>query len=244
MNGRRKMGYALGWMMRPGVETQRRAMHKRSLFELDPAQRLELVEMPVLSLHDHEPREDTSQNTAAIRIGIGGYAQQWSVLPTEHLAHKTFADAGYELHALLPQHWAAGDNQAPPSALPATTIMHRGPLQLLDFHRWVRSMDLMVDVFPQSSERRLAMITRSAIALGWGVPVVHGVDSEVADIIREYDAGWVETSLDPARWRAISEEIADPAIRLRKRQGANAAQRERFEPHVALAAAASSLKAL
>ena len=99
----------------------------------------------------------------------------------------------------------------------------------------------MVDVFAPSAERRLAMITRSAVALGWGVPVIHGVDSEVADIIREFDAGWVETSTDPTRWARIAHEAADPEILAEKARGARAARDARFDPHVALAEAASEL---
>ena len=76
------------------------------------------------------------------------------------------------------------------------------------------------------------------------MPVVHGVDSEVADIIREFDAGWVETSSDPNRWRAIAEEAADPDIRATKRAGAIAASRARFAPHAALAEAAARLEDL
>ena len=244
VNGRRKLGYALAWMMRPGVEAHRNAMGKASMFASDPASRVQLVEMPVLPMDgvatDVASREDTDSRQC--RIGIGGYAQLWSTLPQIHPAHRALSNAGHELHALLPQHWAAGDTPAPASVLPDTAVMTNGPLALEPFHGWVRSMDLMVDVFPKTAERRLAMITRSAVALGWGVPVIHGVDSEVADIIREFDAGWVETSEDPNRWLAIAEEASDPEIRAAKRAGALAASRARFDPHAALAEAADYLR--
>ena len=243
VNGRRKLGYALAWMMRPGVEAHRNAMGKASMFASDPASRVQLVEMPVLPM-DGVATDVASRDTDSrqCRIGIGGYAQLWSTLPRIHPAHRALSNAGHELHALLPQHWAAGDTPAPASALPEAAVMTNGPLALEPFHGWVRSMDLMVDVFPKTAERRLAMITRSAVALGWGVPVIHGVDSEVADIIREFDAGWVETSEDPNRWRAIAEEASDPEIRAAKRAGALAASRARFDPHAALAEAADYLR--
>jgi len=240
VNGRRKLGYALGWLMRPGVEHQRQAMSKPSMFELDPASRLQLVEMPVELPHTNEVAND--EGAARCRIGIAGYAQPWSVLGEVHPAHRALSDAGHDLHCLLPQHWAVGDSPAPVSAMPPGTIFDDGPLLLDDFHHWVRSMDVMVDVFTQSAERRVAMITRSAVALGWGVPVIHGVDSEVADIVREYDAGWVETSTDPTRWRNLVDEVSDPDVRRQKRAGALAAQRERFDPHAALGEAAWRLK--
>ncbi len=244
VNGRRKLGYALGWMMRPGVKAHRHALGKASMFDSDPASRIQLVEMPVLALGDPADPLSADEAAGACRIGIGGYAQLWSSLPEIHPAHRALSDAGHEIHALLPQHWAAGDTPAPASVLPEDTIMTNGPLGLEAFHAWVRSMNVMVDVFSGTAERRLAMITRSAVALGWGVPVVHGVDSEVADIIREFDAGWVETSSDPNRWRAIAEEAADPDIRATKRAGAIAASRARFAPHAALAEAAARLEDL
>ena len=237
VNGRRKLGYALAWLMRSGVEAQRKVLAKPSMFDVDPAERIALVEMPVISATSRiEPPG------GPIRVGIGGYAQPWSTLPEVHIAHRSILDAGHSLHALLPQHWSAGDSPAENSALPPETTLHSGPLPLDEFQAWVRSMHAMVDVFPRSAERRLAMITRSAIALGWGVPVIHGVDSEVADIIVEYDAGWVETSNDPARWRAVADELHDPDVLTRKRAGAARAQRERFAPVVALAQAAASLR--
>lgn len=242
VNGRRKMGYALGWLLRPGTEAHRRLLGKPSMFDADPAERVHLVEMPVLGMDRAapDPRTDRTR-TAAPRAGIAGYAQPWSVLPSTHPAHTALHNAGHELHALLPQHWAAGDSPAPRSALPESTVLTHGPLSLPDFHQWVQSMDVMVDVFPHSAERRLAMITRSAVALGWGVPVIHGVDSEVADIIVEFDAGWVETSTDVSRWAAIAEEAADPEIRAKKARGARAARDARFDPHIALADAAARL---
>lgn len=243
VNGRRKMGYALGWMLRPGTEAHRRAMGKPSMFEADPAERIQLVEMPVLAIEalDHDSAVASGPKGVA-RIGIGGYAQHWSVLPEVHPAHSVLSSTGHELHALLPQHWSAGSSPAPHSALPESTVIASGPLSIEGFHRWVTSMDVMIDVFPPSAERRLAMITRSAVALGWGVPVIHGVDSEVADIIREFDAGWVETSTDPSRWEQVAQEVADAEILARKARGARAAQDARFDPHVALAEAASQLR--
>ena len=245
VNGRRKLGYALAWMMRSGVESHRQVLEKPSMFDSDPAGRVHLVEMPVLPLDD--PGAGSGSDTAnpgPCRVGIGGYAQHWSALPEVHSAHQALDEAGHEIHALLPQHWAAGDASAPASALPPNTVMTTGPLRLPDFFAWVRSMDVMVDVFPGTAERRLAMITRSAVAIGWGIPVIHGVDSEVADIIREFDAGWVETSDDLDAWRAIAEEVKDPSVRATKRAGAVAAARERFDPHAALAAAAVDLRNL
>lgn len=245
VNGRRKLGYALAWLMRPGVETQRQLLNKPSLFDGDPAQHIQLVEMPVPGTSNltNDGAAPSAPNQP-IRAGIAGYAQAWSALPDTHVSHQAIVSAGHELHALLPQHWGAGDRAAPNSSLPEGAVIHRGPLRFEEFCEWVSSMHVMVDVFPASAERRLAMITRSVVALSLGVPVVHGVDSEVADIITEFDAGWVELSNDEQRWDQIAQEIADPPTLARKRAGARKASATRFAPSAALAEAASALHRL
>lgn len=243
VNGRRKLGYALGWLLRTSVDHHRTQMGLRSLVDADLIERVTLVEMPVplpdglshIAPHraPHEP----------IRLGIAGYAQAWSSLDAEHPAHRQLIEAGHELHAVVPAHWGGSPAPSPPTnRLPPSTITHDGPLRYTPFGQWVQSMDAMVDVFAPSAERRFAMITRSAVSLRLGVPVLHGVDSEVAEIIEEYDAGWVLDPGDERGWRRAANEVADPAHLARKRAGAQRASTERFAPSRALAEAAKSLR--
>lgn len=243
VNGQRKVGYALGWLVRPAVDAIRQAgFAKSSLVDDTLLDKIHVVEMPV-PLPTGVTVTDTQIGTAPRRrLGIAGYAQQWSALPEVHPAHDALVGAGHELHALLPAHWgAAADQNRPTSRLPEATIMHDGPLLYDDFCRWVQSMDVMVDVFAASPERRFAMITRSAVALRLGVPLLHGVDSEISDIVREYDAGWVLDPNDIAGWRAAAEELADSAVLAHKRAGAVRASEERFMPSAALSAVARRL---
>ena len=245
VNGRRKLGYALGWVMRPGVERWRvEEFGRSSLFESDPATRLTLVEMPVAPIggeHDPLPDPDRGEGSSR-RAAVAGYAQAWSALASVHPCHQAIVDAGHELHALLPAHWAQGDSAAPVTALPEGVVLNKGPLRFDRFADWVTSMDVMVDVFEPSAERRFAMITRSVVALGLGVPVIHGVDSEVADIIEEFDAGWLVIGNDSTRWQEVAAELKDPMILARKRSGARRASAVRFEPSAALAQAAAELQ--
>lgn len=244
VNGKRKLGYALGWLLRPSVDEIRTGeFRKESLVGTNLHDRLTLVEMPVPLPEgisnipqDHEPG-------ARIRLGVAGYAQRWSSLDSVHPAHQTLADAGLELHSLLPAHWGGTAADAPPNRLPATTVGHDGPLGYPAFARWVQSMDAMVDVFAPSAERRFAMITRSAVALRLGVPLLHGVDSEIADLVREYNAGWVIDPNDIGAWRAVASEVTDAAVLTEKRAGARAVSDQRFAPARALAAAADALRA-
>ena len=119
--------------------------------------------------------------------------------------------------------------------------MHEGPLAFDEFGRWVQSMDAMVDLFEPSAERTFAMITRSAVALRLGVPLIHAVDSEISDLISAYNAGWVLDPGDIDGWNRVAQEVADPALLLQKREGAKRVSVERLSPEASLATAATRL---
>lgn len=244
VNGKRKVGYALGWMLRPAVDAIRQAgFAKPSIADRSLLDRITVVEMPV-PLPEGVDSSAQSRREGALRLGVAGYAQQWSALAHVHPVHEALVDRGHELHALLPDHWGGGANPAVSTAMPANTTWHSGPLAFDDFARWIQTMDLMVDVFEPSPERRFAMITRSAVALRLGVPLLHGVDSEIADLVVEYDAGWVLEPTAPADWLAAVDDFADPSIRDRKRAGAHRLSAERFAPEAALRHAAERLHAI
>lgn len=241
VNGRRKLGYGLSWLLRPDVDAIRTTeFGLPSIVNAHVADRLSVVEMPV-PLPADLTTPPAAHGGERIRLGVAGYSQEWSALTQIHRGHQLFVDAGHELHALLPAHWGGGDAPAPRNALPKETTIHSGPLIFEDFARWVRGMDAMVDVFAATSERRFAMITRSAVALRLGVPLVHAVDSEIADIVEEHDAGWTLDPGDNDGWQRVSNELTDPGILEQKRRGAAAASRERFAPTAALASAAQAL---
>lgn len=242
VNGRRKMGYALGWMLRDGVEQQRiGAFGLPSLRTGDLTAPLRLVEMPV-PLPDGITLDGANGSSGPrTRLGIAGYAQHWSTLSAVAPGHSILVEHGHELHALTPQHWAADPASAPRNELPEGVVYHDGPMPFAEFAAWVQGMDAMVDLFAPTAERSFAMVTRSAVALRLGVPLIHAVDSEISDLVDFYDAGWVLDPEDLDRWAVIAAEVGDPAVLARKRSGAKRISAERFEPKSALFDAASRL---
>ena len=249
VNGKRKTGYAVGWLLRDEVDRIRtQDFAKPSLRSTDVTKMISLVEMPVPLPEpiqvDYVDTAVTNDDSKTVRrFGIAGYAQAWSSLSSISSGHQAIIDGGHELHCLTPQHWGGNPADAPTNALPDGTIFHDGPLMFEDFARWVQSMDLMVDVFEPSSERFFAMITRSAVALRLGVPLVHAVDSEIADLVEFYDAGWVLDPQDQYRWEQIAKEARDDSVLSRKRRGARRISNERFDPSAALAEASARLGA-
>lgn len=243
VNGRRKLGYALGWLLRPSVQRIRTDRYGlQPLIDGDPMRHLSLVEMPVplptgIAPTAHAPTE------AHLRVGNAGYAQAWSVLSDTEPTQQLPVSLGHELHVLAPPHWGGSAGIAPPP-LPKGVVSHDGPLDYQAFARWIQSMHVIGDWFEQTAERHMAMITRSAVALRFGVPVIHGVDSEIADMVREADAGWVVAPGDVAAWTAALQEAADPVILGQKREGALRLSEQRFDPEAALADAAAALRRL
>ena len=241
VNGRRKLGYALGWLLRPSVQRIRtEQMGKPALIDGDPMRHLSLVEMPVPFPNGIGLPEASAPRSGPLRIGNAGYAQAWSVLSTEEPTQQLPLSLGHELHVLAPTHWG-GATEGTAAPLPKGVIAHEGPLDYPSFARWIQSMDVIADYFEQSAERHMAMITRSAVALRFGVPIIHGVDSEISDMVREADAGWVVEPGDVAGWTAAINAAADPAELARKREGAHQLATERFAPAAALAEAAARL---
>ncbi|HET6313631.1 MAG TPA: glycosyltransferase, partial [Chloroflexia bacterium] len=86
-----------------------------------------------------------------------------------------------------------------------------------------------VDVMQPNAERLLAFPSRTVHYLWCGLPVIHAAFSEVAAVIREYEAGWVVRHDDPDGLRAIVNSIlADPAEAQRRGENAARLARERF----------------
>lgn len=242
VNGRRKLGYALGWLLRPTVDALRQTHFGRpSLIGDDLLSHVKVVEMavPLPAGVDNQPTRMNS--IPPLNLGIAGYSQQWSALRAVHPVHQLVVDSGHTLHGLLPQHWGGRPEDAPINRLPAATVTHDGPLGYREFATWIQSMDAMIDVFAPSAERYFAMITRSAVALRLGVPVLHGVDSEIADIIRECNAGWVIDPEDLDAWHRALTELTNADIVAEKRRGAQRASEHRFSPGIALAEVARTL---
>ncbi len=242
VNGRRKFGYALGWLLRPSVDLIRtETLELPPLIDGDPLRHVSLVEMPVPLPRGLEPRPAGQPPGDRLRVGVAGYTQPWSGEGGGSPAIAVPRDLGHDVHVLTPRHWGRADARSAPDHEGVTTAV--GPLEYPAFAEWLQSMDVITDCFPTSAERRLAMITRTTVALRLGVPVVHGADSEVSDLVTEYDAGWVVEPDDLDAWRAALTEAADPDLLIAKQHGAIALSTERLAPAAALAAAAEAIAA-
>ncbi|HEX8221373.1 MAG TPA: glycosyltransferase, partial [Chloroflexia bacterium] len=94
--------------------------------------------------------------------------------------------------------------------------------------RYIRA-HVAVDVMQPNAERQLAFPSRTVHYLWCGLPVIHAAFSEVAAVIREYEAGWVVRHDDPDGLRAIVNSIlADPSEAQRRGENAARLARERF----------------
>ncbi len=89
--------------------------------------------------------------------------------------------------------------------------------------------DIATDLAPWSLEGEITLGLSSAAALWSGVPLACREDTDVADLVHRYDAGWVVEPGGSHLPQPIVEEIsANPAIVGRKAEGARQLAREVF----------------
>jgi hypothetical protein len=92
-----------------------------------------------------------------------------------------------------------------------------------------RRAQVAVDLMVPNAERRLAFPSRTVHYLWCGLPVIHGAYSEVADHIREYEAGWIvpHDDLDALR-EVVIGILANPSETERRGGNAQRLAYERF----------------
>ena len=92
-----------------------------------------------------------------------------------------------------------------------------------------RTASVALDLHARNPERELAFTTRTVEYLWCGLPVVHNDFDELADAIRDYDAGW---TVDPGNLSAVCQTLADiiasPDEVRRKGRNAQALVRDRL----------------
>jgi glycosyltransferase involved in cell wall biosynthesis len=85
------------------------------------------------------------------------------------------------------------------------------------------------DLMPHNCERGMAITSRTIEYLWTGLPVVYNNYAELAESIRDYDAGWLVDPDDEGAIRATARAVlADPDAVRRKGQNAQRLVRERF----------------
>jgi glycosyltransferase involved in cell wall biosynthesis len=153
------------------------------------------------------------------------------------------------LHLLIANHWGGNGalRELPDmfrSLASVPGVRWHGLMEFHDFRKLLSRCHVNLDVFARNPERELAFVTRSAVALSCGVPVVHVPFTEVSELVREHDAGWLVEDHDVDGIHAVLREAADrPELLQRKRAGATAVA-ARLEPREAVAPLVDLLEGL
>jgi glycosyltransferase involved in cell wall biosynthesis len=220
VNGAKKLDYVRSWLARAGRAE------------------LPLRVMP-MALPPSPPRPPADGPIQAI---VSGYLQPWSQLGSwVHAIRPLLDDGRMNLHVLLGSHWGqrggAGRLEVPEAlreirAHPA--VVDHTELRYADFRELLSRCHLSIDVFARNPERELAMVTRSAVALSCGIPVMHVPFTEVSEIIREYGAGWLVDEDDvPGMEKVLTTVVTDPEALAATRRGAVQVAEQVLEPRAA-----------
>jgi glycosyltransferase involved in cell wall biosynthesis len=174
-----------------------------------------------------------------LRLLIAGYVQNWS-RPGGWLTQLA-SRLGDEVHldVMLPSHWGGGAGQR--AAVAELSVLDHHPsarrvgsMLFADFARFVASHHVAIDLFDETAERRLAMVTRTVTALASGTPVIHPPFTEVSPLIQSYDAGWLVDPADPVALAEVLDEIIEDREAIEtKTANAGRLWAEHFDPTVA-----------
>ena len=151
------------------------------------------------------------------------------------------------LNASLASHW--GDRATGSLALPAFDenpwVRRVPPMEFEAFQAFLADQHVVLDLFDETEERRLAMVTRTVVALASGTPVIHPPFTEVSPLLDRYEAGWLIDPGDTEGLASVLDALASDREQLRIRS-ANAKRLwvENFEPAIAARAMADLLVSL
>jgi glycosyltransferase involved in cell wall biosynthesis len=228
VNGAKKLPYVRGWLERAGNPSAPTAVVNMPLSRTSP-------EAP-----DHGP----------LHVIVSGYIQPWSQPgPWAEAVLPLLREGKVVLHLLIANHWGGNGalRELPDmfrSLASVPGVRRHGLMEFRDFRKLLSRCHVNLDVFARNPERELAFVTRSAVALSCGVPVVHVPFTEVSELVREHDAGWLVEDQDVDGIHAVLRDAADrPELLHQKRAGA-AAVAARLEPREAVAPLADLLEDL
>lgn len=219
VNGRKKLPYVYGWLL----QTDR-----------------DVRGIPVATVNMCLPPMIEEPAPGTVRVAVSGYLQPWSKPGPWADALVPLLDEGAcALDLMVASHWG-GDEETPlhpgfRALIEHPTVEARSALPFSEFRAILARAHVSVDLFTWNLEREHAMVTRSVVALATGVPVVHPPFTEVAPLIREYDAGWL---VDPDDPEAIAELlrgiVEEPELIRSRRKGARRLASEVLDPEVAV----------
>ena len=226
INGAKKVPYFLGWMLQAD----------RDIRDLP----VEVVNMCV-PLSWSEDTESGRNGGGSVRFAIAGYLHSWSTLGSwVEVLERHLDPPEVSLDLMVPWHWSTREYQHKSKGdldrlADYKSVTTHGPMTFSDFQRFLRTIDVAIDLFQHNLEREYAMVTRSLVALAGGVPVIHPPFTEVSPMIAEYDAGWLVDPEDPAAMEAVIREITeDPDAVHRKKKNARALASAVVDPAVAV----------
>jgi glycosyltransferase involved in cell wall biosynthesis len=219
INGTKKVGYVERWLDRAKNPDVPKAV----------------VNMPL------EPTRPMAPDVGPVRIVVSGYLQPWSSPgPWAEAIRPFLATRQAVLHLLIAKHWGG---HAARAVLPKmfrdlgslANVRIHGWMDFLDFRRFLAACHVSLDLFARNPERELAFVTRSAVAISCGLAAVHVPFTEVSELIKRDDAGWLVDGEDvDAIYRVFQEAIGQPELLAQKRAGARIMS-SRLEPHEAVA---------
>jgi hypothetical protein len=221
VNGAKKVPYVEEWLQLSGT----------------PGTRTAVVNMPL------PVRSPAPPANGPVHAIVAGYIQPWSSPGRWAEAVRPFlAEGSLVLHLLVANHWGNPSRQSDPmpdnfaELVALDGVTRHGPMEYDDFCRLLSTCHLSIDLFERNPERELAMVTRTAVALSCGLPVLHVPFTETSEFIREHDAGWLVEAddLDGIR-QALVEATTSPEALAGKRDGAAQVGRTLLDPAVATA---------
>lgn len=229
VNGPKKLPFYLAWLLQTDRNPQ--------------TVRMDVVPMPMARNFDASKGSATPdadvRSPGPVRMVSAGYLQGWSRPgPWYHVVSDMVAQHQAEFHVAVVPRTVEGDgldgsvDDMSHFDHPAV-VTHDGMLYN-DYRRFMRSMDVAVDLFAFTLERPYAMVTRTVGAIASGLPVIHVPWTETAAYINEYDAGWLVDPSDSTRLKdVLIEALGDHQRRQEKAANARRLWREVFDPVVA-----------
>ncbi|HEV2362714.1 MAG TPA: hypothetical protein VGS12_00800 [Caulobacteraceae bacterium] len=230
LNGRKKLGYVTAWLAFSGGGLA-----------------TPVVETPFCVPVDFAgPPPPQRRAGAGLRLVVSGNRQPWTrsklqlldILPTLARFGWTLTQIGKPDFSALQ---TSGESYL--SAIDPDLVSSYDGLDFPTFLQRLSEADLAVDIFETTLEREMAYVTRTAVAMSAGLPVVHPAGTELAEFISRWDCGW--TYKNEGEIFGILEWIhANPAEFRRRAVAASELAKTYLNPRHATAAAAQLISEL
>ena len=185
VNGQRKIPYVRAWLVTSKAALDRPLITAK--FAIDPHARTSNEQL--------RRRDFTQQPPRAL---VAGNQQRWT---TSGLSFPRLCQALVENRWELiacgePDITAMSANTGLAERFAALKLEGYSRLPFESFCERQASCDVLIDSFSRSPERELAYVTRTAVALSSGVPVIHPRWTETGEITESFGAGWLYNSED------------------------------------------------